>query len=164
MFRNTDKITLTLLNARDINGYIIPFHLKLPLTTEEITIPKDLVSIEVHEYCEGPTIYDTVPYKICIGSTTTLNKLLPDFNENPIKKAKINHHLEIKSIENTILCYLEIDGIKRIYTTINNQDIVVHNQEELIHLIKILSNEFNNLRNTISNIKKLSLTKTNFIK
>lgn len=160
MFRTSDKLTLTLLNARDIDGYILPFHLKLPLNTEEINIPKNLVSIEVHEYCEGPTIYSTVPYKICIGTPSTLEKLIPFF-EGPKRKVKIEDNLKIKSIENTIICYQEIDGIKRIYTTIDNQDIIVNNQQELIEIIKILSNEFSNLRKNILNIKTLSLKNNN---
>ena len=154
MFNTYDNLTLTLLNARDINGNILPFHLKLPLNNQDITIPKDLVSIEVHEYYEGQTIYSNSPYKICIGNTTTLSELIPNIKTSPIK---INNYLKIKSLEDTIICYQEINNTKIIYTIINNQDIVVNNQEELIKIIKILSNEFNNLKKSISNIKTLSL-------
>ena len=154
MFNTNDKLTLTLLNARDINGNILPFHLKLPLNNQNITIPKDLVSIEIHEYYEGQVIYSNSPYKICIGNTTTLSKLIPNIETSPIK---INNYLKIKSLEDTIICYQEINKTKRIYATINNQDIIVKNQKELIEIIKILSNEFNNLKKNISNIKKLTL-------
>ena len=53
MFNINDKLTLSLINAKDICGNGIPFQLKLPLCGEEFALPENLSSIDVFEYHEG---------------------------------------------------------------------------------------------------------------
>ena len=50
MFKNNDRLTLSLINARDINGNILPLSLTLPLKDNEFHIPEEVVAIDIFEY------------------------------------------------------------------------------------------------------------------
>ena len=46
MFKSNDKLTLSLINATDIEGKYIPFSLKLPLEDKQYELPKNITSID----------------------------------------------------------------------------------------------------------------------
>lgn len=152
MFGNNDKITLTLINAKNIAGEILPFQLSLPLTDDNYTIPDDLVSIDVFEYHEGLVNGGKTAFSIYIGEVTTINNLI---NSNTMLDVKIAKNIIIKSIDNSICIQDRLDK-KVILANINENDIVVNNKEELISVIQNLSNNLSIIRNSVLKIKTLS--------
>ena len=51
MFNSNDKLTITLINARDINGNILPFQLKLPLKRNQKTHISEQNTIHKQPHC-----------------------------------------------------------------------------------------------------------------
>lgn len=154
MFGQNDKLTLTLINARDIDGNILPFQLKLPLSNE-YSLPKGIVSLDVFEYHEGLVNGGNIVFSIYIGKITTINNLV---NTNAMSNVKISKNIEIPSTDCS-LCIQNISGKTIVFTTVNEQDIVVENKEELIYVIEQLSNNLNEIKNSVSKIHTLSKKK-----
>jgi len=155
MFRNNDKLTLSLVNARDIDGNIIPFSLKLPLNNKEYKLPKELASIDVFEYHEGLLTGGDIVFSIYVGEITTIEKLIPGIQN---KTVKISKNLGISSITNPI-CFQNISEQKVVFATLNEQDIVVENQQQLAIIIEQLSNNYTVLCDSVTKIRTLSKKK-----
>ena len=156
MFGNNDKLSLALINARDINGNIIPFSLKLPLNSGEYILPKELASIDVFEYHDGLVNGGTIVFSVCIGEITTIKNLSHEIEKNNVE---IQKNIQIASIDSPI-CIQNISGKQIVFTTINEQDIVVENQEQLIFVIEQLSHNFNIINDSVKKIRMLSKKKT----
>ena len=152
MFGNNDKITLTLINAKNIDGEILPLQLSLPLTDDNYTIPDDLVSIDVFEYHEGLVNGGNTVFSIYIGEVTTINNLI---KSNTMLDVKIAKNIVITSIDSPICIQDRLD-IKVVFTNIKENDVVVNNKEELIFVIQNLSNNISVIKKSLTNIKKLS--------
>lgn len=155
MFGNNDKITLTLINAKNIDGEILPLQLSLPLTDDNYIIPEDLVSIDVFEYHEGLVNGGNIAFSIYIGEITTINNLI---KSNTISNVKISKNIIITSIDSPICIKDRLDK-KIVFANINENDIVVNNKEELISVINNLSNNLNIIRNSVLKIKNIKLKK-----
>ena len=152
MFGNNDKITLTLINAKNIDGEILPFQLSLPLTKDNYVIPEDLVSIDVFEYHEGLVNGGNTVFSIYIGEVTTINNLI---KSNTMLDVKIAKNIVITSIDSPICIKDKLDK-KIVLANINENDIVVNNKEELIFVINNLSNNISIINNSVLKIKTLS--------
>lgn len=148
MFRVSDKIGLSIINARDIDGNILPFSLKLPLN-ESFSIPDELVSVDVFENHEGLITGGNVAFKICIGRATTLKELVSEH-----KKIKTKKNLYISSIDDSICIQ---DGLEEqvIFATLFWQDIVVENKEQLVKVIEMLSDSFKVVDDSVTKIRTL---------
>lgn len=158
MFRENDKLNLVLTNSYDINEKYIPYSIKLPLESEQLTLPENLVSIDLFEYQEGTANYGNIVYHIYIGEKTTFNNLIEEISS---KTVTVKKGLHIPSLDSEI-CYQETQDNtkeKTIFAVLNEQDVVVENKEQLIELIKSLSESFNCLQHHISNIKKIQRKK-----
>lgn len=147
MFRQNDKITLTLMNARDIQGNILPFELKLPLTNE-YSIPENIVALDVFEYHEGLVNGGNVAFSIYMGETTSINNLI---KENIVFDIKITKNIVNLSMD-TSICVQNISGKKVVFSIVNEQDVVVKDKEKLIQVIEQLSSNFKVMNDSIEKI------------
>ena len=152
MFGDNDKLILTLINAKNINGEIIPFQLSLPLTDSNYNIPQELVAVDVFEYHEGLINGGNIAFSIYIGETTNIDTLI---KTDRISKLKIQNNLELESI-NSSVCIQNKSGTLIVFANIQENDIVVNNIEELISVIEFLSNNLRVIKNSVAKIKKLS--------
>lgn len=150
MFGNNDKLTLTLINARDINGNILPFQLKLPLGND-YTLPEGISSLDVFEYHEGLINGGNIAFSIYIGEITTINNLV----SSKLSNVKIAKNIEIPSVD-SLLCFQHLSGKQIIFATVNEQDIIVENKEKLMEVIEQLSDNFNIINNSLIKIKSLT--------
>lgn len=151
MFGINDKLSLTLINAKDVNGNILPFQLQLPLNNNKYNLPKELASIDVFEYHEGLVNSGHVVVSLYVGKVTTINKIIDEIAKGNVRIAT---NLEIASI-NTPLCIKNNLGKQVVFDVINDHDIVVESQEQLMETIEQLSNNLNIINNSVSKIKKL---------
>jgi len=151
MFGQNDKLTLTFINARDINGNILPFQVKLPLSNE-YTLPDNIVSLDVLEYHEGLVNGGSIVFSIYIGQITSINNLV---NANAMSNVKITKNIEISSIDSPV-CIQTVQGKQIIFTAVNKQDIVVENKEKLIEVIEQLSDNIKTINNSVKKIHRLS--------
>ena len=151
MFGQNDKLTLTFINARDINGNLLPFEVKLPLSNE-YTLPDNIASLDVFEYHEGLVNGGSIVFSIYIGQITSINNLV---NRNAMSNVKINKNIEISSIDSPV-CIQTVQGKQIIFATLKEQDIVVENKEKMIEVIEQLSDNFNVINNSINKIRILS--------
>lgn len=151
MFGLNDKLTLTIGNARDIDGNIIPFSLKLPLIENEIYIPENLVSVDVFEYQESFLTGGRCVFRIYVGEVSTMLKIIANKNN---KRIKITRDFMIRNVDSHI-CLQEDEEQIKIFALLESQDIVVNNHEKLVRVITELSNEHSILRNSLTNIRTL---------
>lgn len=151
MFGKYDKVTLTLTNAKDINGNILPFILELPLK-DDYSLPEELVSIGVFEGHDGLVTSGRVVYSIYIGEETTLNDLIDDIKNGNIEILENAKRLSFGSP----VCIQNVLEKKVVFAMLNDQDIVVENQEQLKEVIGELSNNFEMIKNSASKIRTLS--------
>ena len=152
MFGNNDKITLTLINAKNIDGEILPLQLSLPLTDDNYTIPNDLVSIDVFEYHEGLVNGGKIAFSIYIGEVTSINNLI---KSNTMSDVRISKNIVITSIDSPICIKDRLDK-KIVFANINENDVVVNNKEELIFVIQNLSNNISIIKKSLTKIKTMS--------
>lgn len=152
MFKENDKISLCLLNAKDIQGNIIPFSLSFPLGNKEYDIPNELVSVDVCEYHEGTVMGGASVFSIYIGEKSTIEKLFAKGTNN---KIKIKNKLEIPTVDSPI-CYQEKDGVKTVFSVLKSQDVVVNDQNQLSQILEVLSNEYATICGAVNRIKGLS--------
>ena len=151
MFRQNDKLTLTFINARDIDGNTLPFQVKLPLSNE-YTLPDNIASLDVFEYHEGLVNGGSIVFSIYIGQITSINNLV---NKNEMSNVKITKNIEISSIDSPV-CIQTIQGKQIIFATLNEQDIVVENKEKLKEVIEQLSDNIKTINNSVEKIHRLS--------
>lgn len=151
MFGLNDKLTLTIGNARDIDGNIIPFSLKLPLIENEIYIPENLVSVDVFEYQESFLTGGRCVFRIYVCEVSTMLKIIANKNN---KRIKITRDFMIRNVDSHI-CLQEDEEQIKIFALLESQDIVVNNHEKLVRVITELSNEHSILRNSLTNIRTL---------
>ena len=152
MFGNNDKITLTLINAKNIDGEILPLQLSLSLTDDNYTIPNDLVSIDVFEYHEGLVNGGNTIFSIYIGEVTSINNLI---KSNTMSDVRISKNIVITSIDSPICIKDRLDK-KIVFANINENDVVVNNKEELIFVIQNLSNNISIIKKSLTKIKTMS--------
>ena len=155
MFKNNDRLTLSLINARDINGNILPLSLTLPLKDNEFHIPEEVVAIDIFEYQEGTTTNGRVVFSLYVGETTSIKMIIPEIRRKKVKMAK---GIKIPSAD-SIVCYQNISGVKNIFAVLQPQDIIVKEPSQLPGVISNLSNEYAILCRSINNIKTLSKKK-----
>lgn len=151
MFKDNDKISLNLVNAKDIEGNILPIVIKLPIE-EKYNLPYELASFDVFEYHEGLNNYGNIVFSIYIGESAKVKDVISDMNNQGVN---ISPTLYIPSM-NSNVCYKEIDNKKEIFAVLNDQDIVVENQKQLISVINKLSDNFSCINNCVYAIKTLS--------
>ena len=156
MFRSSDKITLSLINAKDLDGNLIPFSLKFPIQDSEYVIPSNLVSVDVFEYQEGTVNIGHTAFKLFVGGKTSIKDLVLEYG---IDEVKVKKGLDILGVDSSV-CYQDIEGKKFVFDNISEQDVVVSDYEELRAVIDVVSKDYKSFQKTLGKIKKLSKTVT----
>lgn len=154
MFGNNDKITLTLVNAMDKNGRLLPFVLSLPVGDKDIVIPENVLKMDVFESNITFQEYGSVAFSIYVGKVSTVMSLFNE-NKNNLKISKGLNHIE--DVDMPICYYTSDDGRNIIFAKVNDNDIVVKDTEELKKVIVNISKHFTKIKNEVSKIKELSL-------
>ena len=155
MLGNNDKITLTLVNAMDRDGKLLPFSLSLPVGSKDIVIPENVLKIDVFESNITFQEHGIVVFSIYVGKVSTVMSL---FNEkkNHLEISKVLNR--IKDVDTPICYYTSDDGRNIIFAKVNDNDIVVKDTEELKKVIVNISKHFTKIKNEVSKIKGFNLT------
>lgn len=151
MFGMYDKVVLSLINASDMDGKLLPFSRPLPVDGE-IEIPEELSSIDVFEYQEGFISGGEIVFTIYVGEKSTIDEMV-DANDG--LKMHLRDEIEIPSVD-TPVCYRIVDGKKKIYATLEENDVVVKDHAELKTTIKNLSEYYNEFNRSLQKIKTFS--------
>ena len=153
MFGYNDKITLTATNAINKEGKIIPYSLSFPIGESDFVVPNDIRQISIMEYHEGYETYITESFKIYIGRIISLENLCSASQTNKVQF--VNNLLsKANSLGEQVCCY-ENDGKNMIaYAIVRKSDFVVENTEQLKECLLYISENFKNIKESISNIQK----------
>lgn len=154
MFGSYDRMTLSLTNAADIDGNLLPFSAKLPLE-RDLAIPSELASIDVFEYQEGFISGGEIVFSIYVGKKDTIEKMI-DMNDGI--GMQLRDEIEIPFVDSPI-CYQIVNGKKRIYTLVADNDIVVEGHDELRSVISALSSNYKEFLDAAQKIKTFNLNK-----
>ena len=164
MFNQSDKISLSITNALDINGNVIPFSLKLPIE-EDFDIPSNVVKVTLFEYIDGFENEGYSVYSILRGKKQSFNSFLNSGAKYDPESFELMKCLDrVDSLDEEI-CYINRYNKKKhkdvriFYSKVANQDIVVSDLNEMKEVIVKISDEFLNIVNSIDNIKTMSLKK-----
>lgn len=149
----SDKLYLSIINFVSKDYKILPLNFKLPLEDENLDISDDIISASVFEYNESDFISGRVVLNIYVGKQSTLRDILNKFSDERITVENIE---ALNSIDESVCYFEDIDGNPVIFASLEDNDIVVKDVEELKKVIIKLSHYFMNIQNGISRIRKLS--------
>lgn len=149
MFGQNDKVTLTLINLRDIMGNVLPYSFKLPL---EGDLPENVVAMDVFLYQEGINNGAKKAFSIYVGEKMTLKELVFKTKSFEVVVSE-NNELQPGSL----LLVQNIMDRKVASAIINENDIVVENREQLIMAVEEISDKFNDINKSLSMIRNLSI-------
>ena len=144
-----DKITLCAINFTNKNGEIINYHLKFPIDAY-FEIPEDIIQVSIFETHQGICNYGFTAFNIYVGDITTIKETIDHYNSG--KGYKIIPD-KIKSIDTKLCYYNDEHDNWIIFAKVNNNDVVVKDANELKSILINISNSFENLQNSINNIK-----------
>lgn len=153
MFGSFDRMTLSLINAADTDGKLIPFSLKLPIAGD-VSFPSELASVDVFEYQEGFISGGEIVFTIYVGEKSTIDKIA-DIKDGI--RMQLRDEIEIPSIDSNV-CYQVINGRRKIYAVVEDNDVVVKDQDELKRAIGLLSSRYSEFSATADKIKQFSKT------
>jgi len=153
MFRKYDKLTLTAMNIYDRECNLIYISIPFPLKNENINFPENTAMLSITELHQGQIFHDQHDFNIYVGKVSTIDELI-DRNIS-IRKSKV-YPKEQKRITNSVVYYEKNNNSCEIIATLEEGDIVVENVEELRQVLKQISDEFANIRNSVNKVRKLS--------
>lgn len=149
MFGFSDKVTLTLINGANNDGVSIPFTLKLPVEDVDFEIPEDLASVDVFEYQEGTVNNGVIVFSIFVGEKSTIDEMI---NTKDGGKLELRREIEIPGV-NFPICYQVVDGKRKIFANVEDNDLVVSNHDALRTAILKLSNNYNEFCSSVQKVK-----------
>ena len=150
MFHYNDKVTLTAANSINKDGKIVNFNLSFPIKDENLVVPEDIIQIYIYE-CTDNSFIGSISFKICVGKTTNLSTLVKSKEQFSFLDRNIS--IGINRIDDKLCYYDDNSGKHVIFAKINKGDIVVKDTEELKKLLIYISNEFLNIKTSVSKIK-----------
>lgn len=153
MFRKYDKLTLTAMNVYDRECNLIYVAISFPLKNENINFPENTAMLSITELHQGQIFHDQHDFNIYVGKVSTIDELI-DRNIS-LRKSKL-YPKEHKRITNSVVYYEKSNDTCEIIATLEEGDIVVENVEELRQVMKQISDEFANIRNSVNKVRKLS--------
>lgn len=152
MFAVNDKIRLAVINVKDREGKILPINISMPFNIKKIAFPENISQLSIFEYHEGIENYGHNVFNIYVGHTGTFEQII----NNKVKiRINNNFNVEIKNCEDQLVYYEREDGVLDIFATVQENDIVVNNVEELSEIVKSISNELSAIKRSIAKIRKL---------
>lgn len=149
MFGQNDKVTLTLINLRDIMGNVLPYSFKLPLESD---LPKNVAAMDVFEYQEGINNGAKKVFSIYVGEKMTLKQLVLKANSFGVV---VPENIELQP--DSLLLVKNIMDRKVASAIISKNDIVVENREQLIMVVEEISDKFNDINKSLSMVRNLSI-------
>ena len=149
MFGFSDKVNLTLINGANNDGVSIPFTLKLPVEDVDFEIPEDLASVDVFEYQEGTVNNGVIVFSIFVGEKSTIDEMI---NSKDGGKLELRRKIEIPGV-NFPICYQVVDGKRKIFANVEDNDLVVSSHDALRTAILKLSNNYNEFCSSVQKIK-----------
>lgn len=151
MFGYNDNFRLTATNTINKEGKMINYTLSFPVSEEDLIIPDNVIQMSVLEYHEGYQNYGYESFKICVGKTTSIKEMC-ELQQNNIEfYGNVLNNIETS---NDKLCYLDdLTGKYSIFAKINDGDIVVENIEQLKDTLLLISNNFQNIKDSVLTIK-----------
>lgn len=150
MFGYNDKVTLTLMNASDTDGNLLPLSLKLPVSQDsEYVIPDNLASVDVFEYQEGMVNNGIVVFSIFVGEKSTIEDLA-EMNDD--KRIQLRSRIEIPAI-NSDVCYQVVGDRRKVFAVVEENDVVVSDHQELRDVIGRLSDDYTSFCHAVQKIK-----------
>lgn len=153
MFGIYDKMTLSLINAADMDGNLLPFSKSLPIL-EDIEIPEELSVVDVFEYQEGFISGGEIVFSIYVGEKSTIDEMVDAKDGIGMQ---LREKIEIPSVD-TPVCYRIVNGKKKIYATLEDNDVVVKDHDALKDVIKSLSESYSEFNRSAEKIKTFSKT------
>lgn len=148
---NNEKITLKAINALNRKGEELDYNISFPFDERYFWAPASLREISIYEYHEGEEIYGYVPFKVYIGTVTSIK----DICESKGKKYSINAlvYNDIESINDKLCYYEDMYGRCIVFAKVNDDDIVVENNLEFKDVMVDLSNKYMNNEYQPKNVK-----------
>ena len=132
-----DDIYIT--NAKNIDGKKVNFYIKLPIE-KDFKIPKKIVKVSVYRYSDGES---ELLYNICIGKKEVARVFFNIGGKcDPFEIKKCVER--INSVDDSICYITSTNGTRIVYTTVNENDIIVDNLDEMKDVIQELSYEYSN--------------------
>lgn len=152
MLGYSDKFTLTTINAISKDGKKLDYVLSFPLEDNDFYIPDDIIEISIFEYHEGYTNYGFIPFKIYVGKTTSIKEIVDSHKENISFFAGVTD--TIKNTEDRLCYFLDDKENKKVFARLNDGDIVVEDTDGLRDALITISNNFQNIKNSVSRIRQ----------
>lgn len=146
----SDKITLCAINFTNKDGEIVNYHLPFPIK-EDFELPNDIIGVSIFETHLGICNYGFTAFNIYVGNITTIKGTIDHYNTGKGYKIIPDN---IKSIDDKLCYYNDNHDNWIVFAKINEGDIVVKDLEELKMVLITISNNFENIKEAISNIKK----------
>lgn len=152
MLSEKDVLTLTVTGITNVRGEILPISYKLPLITEDITIPDDVLTAEISEFhLENNNVNVYSSSKLCVGEIYTMRELIKGNDYLVLNELKD----VFSNLDTKVIVYKNKGNKKVIYKILNENDIVVKNSEEFKKAIVDMSREFSKVTEGISRIRKM---------
>ena len=106
----------------------------------------------VVKYVENDLLNDLLPS--CVSEDLTIDEMV-DAKDGI--KMQLREEIEIPSVD-TPVCYRIVDGKKKIYATLEDNDVVVKDHDELKSVIKSLSGHYEEFNRSVQKIKTFNKT------
>ena len=150
MFAYNDKITLVGVNAVNKDGQIMDFIVPFPINYY-ISIPTDLVQMSIFEYHEGHELFGRESIRLFVGKITSFRQLCEVRGEEFSIRNSIFRTIQTGDDE---LCYFDSEsGVHTIFGKVEKGDIVVDNIDELKQVLFDISDNFQNIQDSICKIR-----------
>ena len=159
MFRKYDTVTLTAMNVYDRDGNLIYLTIPFPLKDENIILPESTAVLSITEFHQGQIFHDQHVFNIYVGKVSTVGELV-DRNIIPRRSKVYVYPKDRRVIMDPVVYQEKNNNTCEIIATLEEGDIVVENVEELIRVLKQISDEFANIRNSVNKIRTLGRRKS----
>ena len=157
MFGYNDEFTLTGLNAIGKDGKMLNFVLPFPFSKDNLNIPKDLVQIDIFESHYDHEAYGFIAFKVCIGEVTSIMEMVEQHKVDEFSFVDEVIFNEIKNSYDKLCYYVKENGKKVIFAIIGAGDIVTKDEEEFKDVLANISDNYQNIKDSVVNIRKMSL-------
>lgn len=166
MFKSNDGFVLTAMKTIDKHGNNLDYYLTFPIPNNKFSLPQEILQISVFEYRrENDKDFECEVFKICLGKATCIREICK-LRRNSYR---INKDIfqNITSVDDKLCYYDDINGKHIVYTNLNDGDIVVENMDEFKEVLIMISNQVQNIKQSLFEIKncgKKSIEKTKVYK
>ena len=155
MFGINDQVSLAIINTVDINGNGLSFNLVFPIKHSYYHIPENIFKMSVMEYHHCHNDFGFLVFDIYVGNCDSFEFLFKEQVSNN-KIVIFRNKDNVPTFKDYVCYYYDSDGNAIIMNTLNENDIVVKNLDELREVFFEISECFKSLKKEVTNVKKLS--------